>query len=74
MIFSLFKKRRDCGGLYHLTYLVVKGFLKIFIVWYLKRAGEVSGLDCYKNIDISTTCPGWQKHNRPGLPKVVEEN
>ena len=51
MVFSLLKKRRDCGGLYHLTHLVVKGFLKIFIGWYLKRAGEVSSLDCYKNVD-----------------------
>ena len=68
MIFPLLKKRRDCGGLYHLAYLLVKGFLKIFIVWYLKRDGEVSYLDCYKNIDASTTCPGGQKHNCPGLP------
>ena len=74
MVFSLSKKRRDCGGLYHLTHLVVKGFLKIFIVGYLKRAGEVSSLDCYKNVDASTTCTGWQKHNRPGLPGVVEKD
>jgi hypothetical protein len=29
--------RRDCGGLYHLGRLVVKGFLKIFIVRLQKK-------------------------------------